>query len=159
MGPQQRVAGRVGRPHGLDGTFRVDAPDDELAEGTALSVAGRDGVVERRAGTAERPLVRLSGIGDRDAAAALRGEPLMLEDAGPVSEGEYSAAELVGCRVPGLGEVRRIVSGPSCDVLEVGDDGVLVPFVSDAIERVDTAGRVIEVDLGFLGLGDGQRPR
>jgi ribosomal 30S subunit maturation factor RimM len=45
-----------------------------------------------------------------------------------------------------------VVSAPSCDVLEVGDDGVLVPFVSDAVRRVDPEAGVIEVDLRFLGL-------
>jgi len=58
----------------------------------------------------------------------------------------------VGCDVPGIGAVTRVVSGPSCDLLEVGDEGLLVPFVSDAVRRVDVAGRRIEVDLRFLGL-------
>jgi len=39
-------------------------------------------------------------------------------------------------------------------VLEVGPDEVLVPFVSDAVKRVDTDARLIEVDLAFLGLGE-----
>ena len=45
-----------------------------------------------------------------------------------------------------------MVEAPSCDILEVGDDGVLVPFVSDAVKRVDTDARLIEVDREFLGL-------
>ena len=57
-----------------------------------------------------------------------------------------------GCEVPGLGSVRRVIAAPSCDLLEVGDDAVLVPFVSDAIRRVDTEARVIEVDREFLAL-------
>lgn len=151
-GVERRLAGRVGRPHGLDGTFHVDGADDELPEGAEVFVGGRAAVVERRAGTAERPLVRLSGVGDRDAAAALRGEALLVAADGPAAEGEYDAAELVGCEVAGVGEVRRVVNGPSCDVLEVGPEGTLVPFVSDAIRRVDTQARVIEVDRRFLGL-------
>jgi ribosomal 30S subunit maturation factor RimM len=51
-----------------------------------------------------------------------------------------------------VGEVRQVVHGPSCDVLEVGDGPVLVPFVSDAITRVDVASRTVEVDRDFLGL-------
>jgi 16S rRNA processing protein RimM len=155
-GAERRVAGRVGRPHGLDGSFHVDGVAGDLAEGTEVSVAGRSAVVERRAGTADRPLVRVSGVGDRDAAAALRGEPLLVVEAeGPAAEGEYEAAQIVGCTIEGLGEVRRVVPAPSCDVLEVGPDGFLVPFVSDAIRRVDTDARVIEVDRRFLGLEEG----
>jgi 16S rRNA processing protein RimM len=147
------TAGRVGRPHGLDGSFYVDDADHELAEGTPVGIAGRDVVVERRGGTAERPLVRLSGVTDRDSAAALHGEPLVVAEAGgDLAEDEWLAEDLVGCRIEGIGEVRRVVEAPSCDLLEVGDEGVLVPLVSDAVKRIDTRARVIEIDPVFLGL-------
>jgi 16S rRNA processing protein RimM len=152
---RQLPAGRVGRPHGLDGSFYVERPGNELAEGTPVTVGGRTAVVERRSGTDERPLVRLSGVTGREAAEALRGEALLLaEGGGDLAADEWLAADLVGCRIEGIGEVRRVVEGPSCDVLEVGGDGVLIPFVSDAIERIDTDARVIEVDRGFLGLDE-----
>jgi 16S rRNA processing protein RimM len=142
--------GRVGRPHGRDGSFYVEGPSHPLAPGTRVSVAGRDAVVDRRAGTDERPLVRLRGI---DAIQALRGEPLVVPlDQAPLGEGEWVVEDLVGCRVEGLGEVRRVLAGTSCDLLEVGEEEVLVPFVSDAIRRVDPERRVIEVDRSFLGL-------
>jgi 16S rRNA processing protein RimM len=147
----QVTAGRVGRPHGLDGSFYVDHVREPLAMGTDVTVAGRLARVERRAGTDARPIVRLSGVTDRDAAEALRGER-MLVDGGDLAAGEYLTADLVGCEVPGLGTVRRVISGPSCDVLEVGDDAVLVPFISDAVRRVDIEARVVEVDARFLDL-------
>ena len=149
----QVSAGRVGRPHGLDGSFYVNGPKQPLAEGTVIRVAGADRRVERRAGTDERPIVRLEGISDREGAAALLGEQLLLdqEDA-PLEEGEYIVSDLVGCTIEGLGVVTGVIPGPSCDVLEVGVDGVLVPLVSDAVKRVDIEGRIIEVDRDFLGL-------
>jgi len=70
----------------------------------------------------------------------------------PLEEGEWLVSDLVGCEVEGLGYVERVVGGPSCDVLEVGADGVLIPLVSDAVKRVDLERRVIEVDRAFLGL-------
>ncbi|MEA2432000.1 MAG: rRNA processing protein RimM [Thermoleophilaceae bacterium] len=156
-GPAGQVsAGRVGRAHGLDGSFYVEQLAEPLTLGTDVTVAGRTARVERRAGTDARPIVRLSGVGDRDAAEALRGERILV-DGGDLAEDEYLTADLVGCEVPGLGDVRRVIAGPSCDVLEVGDEGVLVPFISDAIRRVDTADRVIEVDSAFLDLGQGRR--
>jgi ribosomal 30S subunit maturation factor RimM len=48
-----------------------------------------------------------------------------------------------------------VVAAPSCDVLEVGEEAVLVPLVTDAVVRVDVEARVIEVDLRFLGIGPG----
>ena len=137
----------MGRAHGLDGSFYVDGADAAaLVEGAEVTVAGVVRRVVRRAGTDARPLLRLDGVDGRE----LRGEELRV-DSEPV-EGEYDFEELVGCDVPGLGVVRRVIAAPSCELLEVGDDGVLVPFVSDAVRRVDTESRVIEVDLRFLGL-------
>jgi 16S rRNA processing protein RimM len=155
----QVTAARVGRPHGLDGSFYAEHVAEPLPEGTDVMVAGRAARVERRAGTDERPILRLSGVADRDAAEALRGEALLV-DGGELGEGEFLTADLVGCEVPGLGTVRRVIAAPSCDLLEVGDDAVLVPLISDAVKRVDTAGRLIEVDLAFLDLGgrDDARP-
>lgn len=145
------AAGRVGRPHGLDGSFHVTHAAEQLAEGTAVEIAGRATVVERRAGTADRPIIRVRGVTDRDAAGELRGEPLLVP-AGELEEGEFLVDDLVGCCVPGIGEVVRVVPAPSCDLLEVGSDGVLIPFISDAVKRVDTGARLIEVDRAFLGL-------
>ena len=113
-----------------------------------MTVGDRELRVERRAGTDERPLVRLSGVSDRDAAAALRREPLLVPAAeAPLQEGEWLTEDLVGCEVPGVGTVQRVIAAPSCDVLAVGDDELLIPLVADAVKRVDTDARIIEVDL------------
>jgi 16S rRNA processing protein RimM len=145
--------GRVGKAHGRDGSFYVDGPSHPLEEGTLVTVREVERRVDRRGGTADRPLVRLSGLDSRDDAAALRGQPLLVAASeAPLEEGEWLSEDLIGCEVPGIGTVKRVISGPSCDLLEVGPDDVLVPFVSDAVKRVDTEGRLIEVDLDFLGL-------
>ena len=153
-GNDRRVAvGRVGKAHGLDGSFYVNEASHPLPEGIALTVRDEAHRVARRGGTDDRPLVRLEGVDDRDAAEALRGEPLLaaLEDA-PLEEDEWLAEDLVGCDVPGLGEVTRVVGAPSCDLLEVGPDAVLVPLVADAVKGVDLDARRIDVDLDFLAL-------
>jgi 16S rRNA processing protein RimM len=139
------TAGRVGKPHGLDGSFYVDAPRHELPEGLTLTVAGGTHRIARRAGTDERPLIRLEGVEDP---RALRGELMLMED--ELADDEWLASDLLGCRVPGLGTVARVVDGPSCSVLEL-DDGTLVPFVTDAIARVDLDAGEIHVNADFLG--------
>ena len=139
-----RPAGRVGRAHGRDGSFYVESADAAFAVGSEVSLGGRAAVVERRAGTDERPLIRLAGVDPREHA----GEALLVDE--PLAEGEYAAADLVGCEVPGVGVVRRVVNGPSCDVLEAGE--ALIPFIRDAIESVDLEERVIRVHREFLGL-------
>jgi 16S rRNA processing protein RimM len=139
------TAGRVGKPHGLDGSFYVDRPRHALPEGTELIVGGSTHRIVRRAGTDERPLIRLADVQDP---GALRGELLLVED--ELGEDEWLASDLVGCRVPGLGTVTQVVDAPSCSVLEL-DDGTLVPFVSDAIARVDLDAGEIHVRAEFLG--------
>ncbi len=155
-------AGRVGRPHGLDGSFHVRRADARLlADADELWVDGLAERVERRAGTGERPILRLAGHAGRDAAEALRGATLAIpvERAPALEPGEYWAHELAGCAVwdgdRRVGEVRRMLPLPSCEALEVvRDDGggeLLVPMVRDAIRSVDVAARRIDVDLAFLG--------
>lgn len=147
-----RSAGRVGRPHGLDGSFHVREARHPLTKGTVVVVDGAQHRVERRAGTDATPLVKLEGVRDRESAAALTGRPLeVADDRPPLDEGEWLAADLVGCEVAGLGLVERVISGPSCDVLEL-DDGTLVPLVKDAVTAIDASARRIEVDRHFLGL-------
>jgi len=135
----------VGRAHGHEGSFYVDAPKHPFPAGVELEIAGSRHRVERRAGTDERPLVRLAGVRDP---RALHGQTLLVE--AELGDGEWLASDLVGCRVEGLGEVTRVVDAPSCAVLGL-DDGTLVPFVSDAIVEVDTRARTIKADAGWLG--------
>jgi 16S rRNA processing protein RimM len=154
-------AGRVGRPHGLDGSFHVNRPDPLLlGSADELWVNGRRERVERRAGTPERPILRLAGHAGREAAEALRGATLAIPaDRAPALEpGEYWAHELAGCAVwdgeRRVGEVRRMVPLPSCEALEVelaGGGELLVPMVHDAIRSVDVAARRVDVDLAFIG--------
>jgi 16S rRNA processing protein RimM len=154
-------AGRVGRPHGLDGSFHVKQPDARLlALSDEIYVHGRPERIERRAGTDERPILRLAGHAGREAAEALRGAALSIPlDRAPALEpDEYWAHELVGCAVwdgeRRVGEVRRMLPLPSCEALEVArDEGgeLLVPMVRDAIRAVDVSARRIDVDLSFLG--------
>jgi len=151
----------VGRPHGLDGSFHVTRPDARLLAGAnELLVDGVPTRVERRAGTDERPILRLTGHAGREAAEALRGAQLAvpIERAPALEAGEYWAHDLEGCEVwdgdRRVGEVRRLMPLPSCEALEVAraDGGVvIVPMVRDAIRSVDIGGRRIEVDMAFVG--------
>jgi 16S rRNA processing protein RimM len=144
-------AGRVGRPHGLDGSFYVSRPSPDLAAAETVVVGGRPRTVARRDGTPERPILRLEGCSSRDDAEALRGAALLVEAA--LEPDEYWARDLVGCTVVDgervVGTVERMVALPSCEALEVGDR--LIPMVRDAIRSIDVAARRIDVDMEFVG--------
>jgi 16S rRNA processing protein RimM len=155
-------AGVVGSPHGLDGSFHVVGANAPLLTlGATVMIAGRELLITRRAGTDARPILRLEGCEDREAAQRLRGEELMVarEQAPELDGDEWWAEDLEGCAVHDggrpVGTVRRLLALPSCEVLEVvrepprGD--LLVPLVTDAVRSVDVERREIEIDLRFLG--------
>jgi 16S rRNA processing protein RimM len=154
-------AGRVGRPHGLDGSFYVTRPRARLlALGALVTVGQRTAAIVRRSGTDERPIVALAGVEDRDAAVRLRGLELTVpEHAAPaLAEDEWWAHELEGCEVVAgarrIGTVTRLIELPSCEALEVESDdepgALIVPMVKDAVREINVPERRIEVDLEFL---------
>jgi 16S rRNA processing protein RimM len=150
--------GLVGRPHGLDGSFYVVEAAPELPASGGV-VSGRR--IVRRAGTDDKPILRLEGSVSRDDAEALRGLELTIPRTDAMlEEDEYWASDLEGCAVVDgsteIGFVRRMSALPSVEVLEVDRaDGseLLVPLVRDCIRSIDLEGRRIDIDLGFLGEG------
>jgi 16S rRNA processing protein RimM len=155
-------AGRVGSPHGLDGSFHVaEANAALLSLGATIQVSEETLRITRRAGTDARPIVRVEGYEDRSAAERLRGQEILApRTGGPELEAEeWWAEDLESCRVVDggreVGRVRRLLALPSCEVLEVAREGgapdLLVPLIRDAVRRVDVEAGEIEIDLAFLG--------
>lgn len=154
------TVGIAGRAHGLDGSFHVQRARAELLiVGAEVTVADRPREITRRAGTDERPILRLAGCEDRAAAEALRGRELRVtrEALPPLSEDEWWAEELEGCQVTDgeqpVGQVQGLLALPSCEALQVlrpeGGE-LLVPLVGDAVRAVDVAGRRIDISLDFV---------
>jgi len=153
-------AGRIGRPHGLDGSFHVTRPRPVLLRlGATVHVDGAATTIERFSGTDDRPILRLQTARDREAIDALRGQDLFVarEDVPDLPDGEYWAEDLAGCAVHDgdheVGVVVKMLPLPSCEVLEVRrPDGaeLLVPMVRDAVRTVDVPGRRVDIDLSFL---------
>jgi 16S rRNA processing protein RimM len=145
------VVGRVGRPHGLDGSFVVeDASDDaRWFDVGATLLVGQDElevVAARRAGG--RPVIRLAG-------EARRGAPLEVarESLPPTGEDEYYAFQLVGLAVVEegdrpLGRVVSVLPGVANDALEL-DGGELLPLVGDCVRDIDLETGRILVAPGF----------
>jgi 16S rRNA processing protein RimM len=155
-------AGRVGRPHGLDGSFLVAEPNAALLRSTdTVKLADGERAIERLAGHDARLILRLAGCADREAAEALRGQILLVARgrAPELEQDEWWAEDLEGLSVGdgdrNVGTVRRLLALPSCEVLEVerseGGEPLLVPLVSDAVRTVDLEGKRIDIDLQFLG--------
>jgi 16S rRNA processing protein RimM len=149
------TVGRVGRPHGLDGSFVVeDASEtaERFAVGADLIAAGEPARVlaSKRAGG--RPVIRL----DRDVP---RGTPLEVSRSSlpPAEPDAYYVFQLVGLAVEerggrALGRVARVDPGVANDVLAL-DGGLLLPLVEACVVEVDLdAGRIV-VAPGFADPG------
>lgn len=162
--PGYVAVGRVLAAWGLRGEVKVhpltDRPD-YFSPGRSLSLAGRPHTVEASRWRRGLLYLKLSGIDDREAAQALRGEYLELPESelAPLGEGEYYRYQLIGLAVESseglpLGRVASILSTPSNDVFVVqGDLGeVLIPAVDEIVKEVDLAGGriVVEVVPGVL---------
>ena len=153
--PAEVEAGRIGRPHGLDGSFYVTRPMPEaLVDGAPVRVGERSTTISRRAGTAAKPIVRLAMFASRTEVEAARGEALWVSrEALTLEEDEFWADDLVGLRVVDgdreVGIVERVRELPSCEVLEVGE--LLIPLVEDAVRDIDLDAGVVDVNLAFLG--------
>jgi 16S rRNA processing protein RimM len=143
--------GRVGKPHGLDGSFFVEhASEDEerFAKGATLHVDGEPAEVVVSKRSRGRPVIRLDREAPRGAELAIPREELP-----PPGEDEYYEFQLVGLGVEEeggrpLGRVAAVIPGPANDVLEL-DSGLLLPLVGACIQQVDLdAGRIL-IAQGF----------
>jgi 16S rRNA processing protein RimM len=143
--------GRVGKPHGLDGSFFVErGSEDEkrFAVGATLHVDGEPAKVIGSKRSRGRPVIRL----DRE---ALRGAELAvpMSELPPPEEGSYYEFQLVGLEAEeeggrSLGRVAAVQPGPANDVLEL-DSGLLLPLVEACVREVDLAGGRILIAPGF----------
>jgi 16S rRNA processing protein RimM len=162
--PELLAVGRVGKPHGLDGSFYVTQPRERVLEAASAVIVREGEAVEivRRDGTSARPILKLAGVASREAVEALRGTDLLVPRAETpaLGEDEWLAEDLVGCRVVDgdvvVGVVAKLLPYPSCELLEVqrpeaGARALLVPLIGDAVRTVDVAARTIDINLTFLG--------
>jgi len=143
--------GRVGRPHGLDGSFVVEDPSEDparFAVGARLLAGGEPARVVASKRARGRPVIRL----DR---RVERGAPLEVPRAElPQPEpGSYYVFELVGLEVLEeggrvLGRVGDVEPGIANDVLAL-DSGLALPLVEDCVKEVDVDGGRIVVARGF----------
>ena len=148
--------GRVGRPHGLDGSFFVEGASDRegaFAVGTVLDVGGeRAEIVASKRGSQGRPVIRLDRAAPRGATLSVPRDELPA-----LPDDEYYAFELVGLVVEEeggrvLGHVRDVLDYPANDVLEL-DSGLSLPLVEACVRQVDLGNGRIVVAPGFADPG------
>ena len=133
--------GSIGAPHGVHGELRVRLfnPGSDALERRGLEVVLRGPgpkpeapyrVTSAKRSGADYMLLALEGVGDRDAAVALRGAELCVprEALPPAAEGELYLVDLIGLRAQRpngtpVGPVRNVHEYPASQVLVVEVEG------------------------------------
>ena len=154
--------GAIAGAHGVRGQVRIAAftadPDDLMAYGPVRDEAGSRRfeitVVGRSRG---QMIARVAGIGDRDAAEALKGIRLYVDRAAlpATAADEFYHADLIGLAVvdragKSLGTIGAVHDFGAGDVLEIAPaegPSVLVRFTREAVPEVDLKGGKVVVEL------------
>ena len=145
------AVGRVGKSHGLDGSFVVEnasEAEERFRVGAELIVENQPAKIVAARQARGRPVIRLDRRVPRGAALEVRRDSLA-----PPPEDEYYVFQLVGLRAEGedgsvLGTVSDVSPGLANDVLEL-DSGLFLPMVEDCILEVDLAAGRIVIARGF----------
>ncbi len=149
------AVGRVGRPHGLDGSFVVEqaSENEDLFEpGGRLFAAGEPVAVTARKRSGGRTVVRLDRPVERGAELAVPRAALPEPTPGSYYVFELRGLEVVEETGRRLGRVRDVAPGVANDVLEL-DTGALLPVHEECVRTIDLeAGRIV-VAAGFADDG------
>ena len=145
------LAGRLGRPHGLQGFLGLYVEPEDLVyfePGREVLVRGTPLVVRSIRPADRGHHVAFEGVNDRNAAEEIRNQDVMAHTRRQRQEGEFWADELVGLEVrPGGGTVAGLIHGPAQARLQVEREGHTfeVPFVEALVPTVDLHAGYVEI--------------
>jgi len=162
--------GRVSAAVGLKGEVRIvlhSADSDNLKEGKHLLLKlgnkkfEADCVKVRYQN--DRPVIRIEGVEDRNAAEELRGMEIFIaaDQLEELPEGEHYVRDIVGYSVidrasdTTIGTLKDVIQNTSQNVLDIeGEDGrqILVPAVDAFLKNIDDENGITELELipGFI---------
>lgn len=143
--------GRVGRPHGLDGSFVVERPSDNgqlFDPGATLYADGAPVTVAARKRSGGRLVIRLEQSAERGVELAVPRSALPEPGADRYYVFQLRDLEVVEEGGRRLGAVQEVAPGVANDVLEL-DSGVSLPMHEECIRRIDLAAGTIVVASGF----------
>lgn len=157
------LLGHISAAHGIKGDVLIKtytgAPEAIGEYGPLLDeTGGRSFVLERVRVTPKGVVAHVAGVGDRNAAEALKGTRLYVprERLPPAEEGEFYHADLIGLQAvdqtgTAIGTVIAVENFGAGDLVEIrlAESGrtVLVPFTDARVPEVDLAARRLVIDV------------
>lgn len=144
-------AGRLGRPHGLNGYLGLYVESEDLVyfeTGSTVYIKNHPYVVSaiRRADKGHH--VAFEKVVSREDAQEIRNEDIFVPQRRSLDKHEYWPDDLVGLEVrPAGGRVVAVEHGPAQDRLVIERDGSRfeIPFVDPLVPVVDLEGGFVEI--------------
>jgi 16S rRNA processing protein RimM len=135
---------------------RATGSGRHLREGVEPLVAGRRRRILNARRTPRGFLIDLEGVEDRSAAAAFKGEDMVLDrlELDAPEEGEFYVDDLIGLTAVSdagevVGTVRETLGTPAHEILVVREEGdapaLYVPFTLEHVPEVDLGARRVVV--------------
>jgi 16S rRNA processing protein RimM len=156
--PEFLVVAQILGAHGIRGELKcrivTDFPTRRFKRGNTVMIRGKPHIIQAAHVQGATVLLKLADIGDRDAAAILRGAEVEVpsQDAVSLPKGQFYWHQVIGLHVEDatshepLGEVTDIIETGANDVYVVrGQKGeILVPAIKDVVKHIDpAAGRML----------------
>jgi 16S rRNA processing protein RimM len=142
--------------HGIKGEVNIqsysDAPENFLDYGAFTDEPGNNLEISSLRQGPKGPVMRFSGITDRNSAKALKGTKLYVgrDQLADLDHDEYYHSDLVGLRVEfqgvTIGKLTAVHNFGAGDIIEIARDGqpsVMLPFTREIVPKVDIPGGVL----------------
>lgn len=156
------IVAKIGAPHGVRGEVKLwPFTQDPMAVAEYGALETKDGVrrfeIETVRAAGNHLVVRLKGVGDRDAAQALTNTELYVSrDRLPAidEDGTYYHSDLIGLDAvtedgAQVGTIRAVYDFGAGSVLEItplgSSDTLMLPFTDATVPKVDLAARQVVV--------------
>jgi 16S rRNA processing protein RimM len=149
--------GRIARAHGIRGEVAIvthDPASELLHDLETVWVAGAEKRVASARSTPRGWLVRFEDVTTRNAAEALRGEPVEVDrEALELEEDDILLDDLVGCQVKladgtPWGTIHALADTGMQDLLVIHDGEIerLLPLVDEFVKAIDLEAGVVTVE-------------
>jgi 16S rRNA processing protein RimM len=160
MADDKVLVGVFGAPHGVRGEVRLKSfmqdPLDIAEHGALTGASGRlYEFLAARPVKDDLLVVKVKGVGDRDAAQKLTNEKLFLgrDKLPPPEEDEFYCSDLIGLRAETpegalIGTIVAVPNHGAGDILEIAPpagETLLLPFTRAVVPEVDLAGGKVVV--------------
>ncbi len=153
------TVGEILKAQGIKGEIKIKPLTDSIDRFNKLKAVYIGGVpykIRSKRVNGRFVYLGLFGVDDRNAAEALAGKNLDIDDVNAIQpeEGAYFIKDIIGCEVRRegklLGKITDVLQYGAADVFKIeGEKNVLFPFLNRVIDLIDVKNKEITVNSYF----------